>query len=159
MHGLFGPEEADAICSMPVCPRTQQDKLVWVGTKHGNYIVRSAYHMGKEEGVRDEGSCSKGHHIAVIWKGIWRINVPELLRLFYGKRVTIFCPRRSCYSKDTSRMTLYVLCAVWLHKLLPIYYGIARQQRMFGWSVTQGSTSARVMRWILFILWKNLWRD
>jgi hypothetical protein len=45
------------ICSMAVCPRNKKDHLVWVGTKQGVYIVRSAYHMVKENGRREGGSC------------------------------------------------------------------------------------------------------
>jgi delta-aminolevulinic acid dehydratase/porphobilinogen synthase len=74
IHSIFSLEETEAICSMPVCPRTGKDKLVWAGTKHGDYTIRNAYHMGKENGVREEGSCSNVHQIAGIWKGVWRIS-------------------------------------------------------------------------------------
>jgi hypothetical protein len=99
IHGLFGPEEADAICSMPVCPRTRQDKLVWAGTKHCNYTVHSAYHMGKEDGVRDEGSCSQGHHIAVIWKGIWRIKCARVVMTFLWQDCNNILPMKELLFK------------------------------------------------------------
>jgi hypothetical protein len=82
IHSIFGIEEAEAICSMPVCPRSRQDQLAWASTKHGGYTVRSAYHMGKENGLQEEGSCSNAHQIVGIWKGVWRIQCARVVKTF-----------------------------------------------------------------------------
>jgi hypothetical protein len=41
---FFFFEEACLICGMPICPRSQLDKLVWLGTNNGRFSIKSAYH-------------------------------------------------------------------------------------------------------------------
>jgi hypothetical protein len=43
---LFSPEEVLAILSIPINPK-REDTRIWKGTKHGIFIVRSAYHLAK----------------------------------------------------------------------------------------------------------------
>jgi hypothetical protein len=35
VHSVFRKEEADLICSIAICPRQYNDRMVWVGTKNG----------------------------------------------------------------------------------------------------------------------------
>jgi hypothetical protein len=44
---------------MAICPRTQQDRVVWAGNKSGLFMIRSAYHLAKEVATRDVGGCSE----------------------------------------------------------------------------------------------------
>jgi hypothetical protein len=99
IHSIFGADEAATICSMPVCPRSRQDKLVWAGIKHGGFTVRSAYHMGKENGLQDEGSCSNVHQIAGIWKGVWRINCARVVKTFMWQACNNILPTRELLFK------------------------------------------------------------
>jgi hypothetical protein len=41
-------EEVEKICSMAICPCTQQDRTVWVGNKNGDFSIQSAYHLAHE---------------------------------------------------------------------------------------------------------------
>jgi hypothetical protein len=45
---LFSQVEVDAICPLIICTGRQPNVLVWVGTKNGSFIVRSAYHLAKD---------------------------------------------------------------------------------------------------------------
>jgi ribonuclease HI len=94
IFNIFSVDEAKAICSMPVCPRTRQDKLVWMGTKQGNFTVSSAYHMGKENGLKEEGSCSNVHQIAEIWKGVWRIKCARAVKMFLWQACNNILPTK-----------------------------------------------------------------
>jgi hypothetical protein len=38
--------EAAQIIQLPLSPYQQEDTLVWLGTKNGNYSVRSGYYTG-----------------------------------------------------------------------------------------------------------------
>ena len=107
IHILFGAEEADAICSMLVCLRTRQDKLVWEGTKHGNYTVCSAYHMGKEDGLRDEGSCSNAR------QGIWRIKCTRVVKTFLWQACNNILPTKELlFKRHISDDPLCPLCGL-----------------------------------------------
>lgn len=53
---IFDEEEAWKICSMVICPNSQSDKHVWVGTKNGEYLVRNAYHLVRENHLMVVGS-------------------------------------------------------------------------------------------------------
>ena len=38
MREIFCREEADTICNLGICPGRQKDKLIWVGTKNGDFL-------------------------------------------------------------------------------------------------------------------------
>jgi hypothetical protein len=59
-------EEARIICRMAINPLTQSDKLVWMGTKNGEYSVHSGYHLFKEHRARIEGSTSNSDQLSQL---------------------------------------------------------------------------------------------
>ena len=87
------------ICNMAVCPRNRKDHLVWAGTKHGDYTVRSAYHMVKENGIREGGSCSNAQDMAALWKGIWKINCARVVKTFLWQACTNILPTKKLLFK------------------------------------------------------------
>jgi hypothetical protein len=123
IFSIFGVDEAEAICSMPVCPRTTKDKLVWVGTKHGDYTVRSAYHMGKENGLKDEGSCSTVHQIAGIWKGVWRINCARVVKMFLWQACNNILPTKELlFKRHISEDPLCPICGLGTETIVHILW-------------------------------------
>ena len=58
INEIFNNEEAAVICNIPICPQRQMDKLVWMGTKNGEFFVRSAYHLAMSKKDGNLGSCS-----------------------------------------------------------------------------------------------------
>jgi len=42
---IFGPQEAKLICSVPISPLKSVDWLIWRGTTHECFSVKSAYHI------------------------------------------------------------------------------------------------------------------
>jgi hypothetical protein len=63
--------EIEKICSIAICPRTQQDPVVWVGNKNGDFSVCSVYHLAKEINAKEDSGCSEVDCLAPLWKLIW----------------------------------------------------------------------------------------
>jgi hypothetical protein len=59
-----------AICQIPLSPGFSKDRMVWIGIKNGEFIVRSAYHLCKEIQDREGGQCSSGVKGEEVWKAI-----------------------------------------------------------------------------------------
>jgi hypothetical protein len=48
---IFTADEAEKICTLPISPNKQVDKLIWSGTSNENFSVKSAYHMGASKNL------------------------------------------------------------------------------------------------------------
>lgn len=79
---IFMDEEAGAICSLPVCPRANDDKLIWAYTKNGEYTVKSGYHLAKERFEVDKGSSSNRDSTKSLWRDLWHIRLPNATKIF-----------------------------------------------------------------------------
>ena len=94
VKNVFNAEEAQVICSMAFCPRNRRNTLVWAGTKQGVYTVRSAYHMVKENGICEGGSCSNAQEMAVLWKEVWKVNCAKVVKTFFWQACSNILPDR-----------------------------------------------------------------
>jgi hypothetical protein len=57
-------------------------KLVWEAAKNGQFSVKSAYHVAMEMGRRYAGSSSSEGSSSDLWRRIWRISGPRVVKLF-----------------------------------------------------------------------------
>ena len=48
VRGLFLPQDAEAILSIPVSESTAKDRMVWAEDKKGHFSIRSAYRLARE---------------------------------------------------------------------------------------------------------------
>ncbi|XP_059441892.1 uncharacterized protein LOC132174217 [Corylus avellana] len=99
VQNVFTEVEAREICGMVVCPTTRRDRLVWAGGKHGVFTVRSAYHLAKEIGQREEGSCSKENLQKKVWKGIWKIQGASVVKTFMWQACNNILPTKEMLYK------------------------------------------------------------
>jgi ribonuclease HI len=82
VEAIFNVEESRIICSLPICPGSQVDKMVWGAAKNGQFTVRSAYHVAKEIGERYIGGSSEERSNTSLWKRIWKLDGPKVVKLF-----------------------------------------------------------------------------
>jgi hypothetical protein len=108
VHEIFLQDKAELICSIPICPGSQRDRLVWTGTKNGLFTVKSAYHLAQATNDSGAGECSSSVKLAQQWKNVWSIKGPPMVNLFCGKLVVRSCqPELIC----SGNMLYLTLCA------------------------------------------------
>lgn len=132
---IFLRDEAAMICSIPICPGRQCDRLAWVGTKNGEFSVKSAYHLAKDICEVSRGSCSESSLVTHQWKNVWHIAGPMAVKTFLWQASNEILATRVNLDKKVLYMILCVLYVAWLVRLSCIFCGLVHQQMMFGLSV------------------------
>ena len=79
---LFSVVEADLILSIPLSKRLLGDRMVWSGTRNGNFSINSTYHSIRELGNINKVECSDASGMKRLWKSIWNLNLPNKIRSF-----------------------------------------------------------------------------
>jgi hypothetical protein len=95
IRAVFGEEETMVIINIPISPMLPRDRLIWRGTENGVFIIRSAYHLGKEIQNQEGGQCSQRHKGHEVWKAIWSLKVPNLVKLFMWKACNDLLPTKT----------------------------------------------------------------
>lgn len=104
-------EEANTICSMAIYPGRQIDRLIWLGTKNGEFSVRSAYHLAKECEEVDKGSCSNGENMSALWKAVWRVKCPRVVQNFLWKACNNILPTKdNLYKRGITADSNCLIC-------------------------------------------------
>jgi hypothetical protein len=92
---LFCDEDAALICNIPISPTRQQDAMVWLGTSNGVFSVKSAYHMAKSKTEESSGSSSNQDLSTQLWKRVWHVKGPPLVRVFSWKACNKYSPHKN----------------------------------------------------------------
>jgi hypothetical protein len=94
IQAVFSEEEAKVITNIPLSPVLPKDRLLWRGTQHGDFTVRSAYHLGIEIQEQEGGQCSHMTKGLEVWKTIWALEVPNPVKIFLWKACHDLLPTR-----------------------------------------------------------------
>jgi hypothetical protein len=82
IHYIFNLEEVAKVCSLVISPLKQKDKMIWMGSKSGCFLVRSAYHLEMSTLVQDKGQTSSTGDTQCFWKALWNLQSPPILKYF-----------------------------------------------------------------------------
>ena len=83
LEQMFLPRDVEIIKQIPLSLRRPRDKLIWTGTKSGNFTVKSAYSLLLHQSRDDSGSSSNGlNSDRLLWAAIWSAQVPPKVCLF-----------------------------------------------------------------------------
>ena len=79
LNGLFTPQEAELILSIPLCPNAVEDIVVWPFTPSGIYTVRSStrFLTAEHAPIPQDVPVQPGNE---VWKLIWSLNVQRKVR-------------------------------------------------------------------------------
>ena len=91
---IFSAEEAELICGIVVSPRSGEDKMIWKYNKSGDFTVKSANHLAKEKFEVDKRSSSNRDRNKLLWKAIWRTEVPRAAKSFLWKACSGILPTK-----------------------------------------------------------------
>ncbi|XP_042983260.1 uncharacterized protein LOC122312663 [Carya illinoinensis] len=70
---VFTEAEAAVVHKIPISSTGSSDKLIWLGTKDGAFLVKSAYHLQMELDNRLKGQTSSGAPLTLAWTSCWKI--------------------------------------------------------------------------------------
>lgn len=90
----FVEKECSLILGMPVSLAGCEDRVIWHYAKNGDYTVRTGYGVAVEMqengefGRRGTGGCSRREVDESYWRDIWRLAVPNKLKLFIWRCCT-----------------------------------------------------------------------
>ena len=96
----FNREEAEAILCIPLSHRYTSDTLIWLAEKSGKYSVRTRYHVARRlSKEKDWVECSKGAVGGGVWKTLWKLKVPNKIKVFGWRACCNILPTRVNLSK------------------------------------------------------------
>jgi len=90
----FEEGEAKVISGIPLNPLLPKDKLIWRETVNGEFLVRSAYHLGVGMKELKGGQCSNPGKEKDTWKTIWALGVPNVVKIFIWRACNEVLPTR-----------------------------------------------------------------
>jgi ribonuclease HI len=85
LNGLFNPIDVTRILQIPISTQGFEDFISWHFTKHGQYTVRSGYHLqwrhqfGPSTGQLAIPSVSA---LNPVWKTLWQLKIPAKVKIF-----------------------------------------------------------------------------
>lgn len=88
------PKEAiDNVLKINLSPGDRVDKLIWSAKKDGVYSVKSAYILFYSiRHKRNNGECSNVRDQQTIWKKIWKMQVPNIVKIFTWRAIKYGLP-------------------------------------------------------------------
>lgn len=82
---IFTPDEATRICSVSPSPLQAPDAMIWQGTPHGTFTVRSAYFLEQNKRTQAMGESSCAREEDGFWQELWRVEAPAVVKNFVWK--------------------------------------------------------------------------
>ncbi|XP_050260094.1 uncharacterized protein LOC126705233 [Quercus robur] len=91
---IFLPFEAQRIKSIPLCVTVQEDCLSWPRCRSGSYSVKSGYQLLCETEMNSLPSSSDSEVFKRFWKDIWRLKVPNKVKVFLWRACSRALPTK-----------------------------------------------------------------
>ncbi|KAF5442842.1 hypothetical protein F2P56_035458 [Juglans regia] len=83
---MLPPAAANEVLKLIITSSCHQDKTIWEREKNGCFTVRSAYKMFKcMENNDSHGETSHANRKQQFWKSLWKLKVPNKVKIFVWK--------------------------------------------------------------------------
>lgn len=91
---VMNEEEAKVICSLPLSRLGSEDKLIRGMSRSGLFNVKSAYYLAVKRKKQVEGEQSDNNRAKLGWQCIWKMRVPNTVKVFIWKAVNEAIPTK-----------------------------------------------------------------
>ncbi|KAL5774803.1 hypothetical protein ACOSP7_012360 [Xanthoceras sorbifolium] len=109
VRSLFLKDEADVIVNIPLCSFPRRDSVLWHFDKHEIFSVKSAYKVALSLREGGKASCSRGP--LPLWKSLWRLKLPNKIKVFYWKACLEALPTKALlFSRGIVVSSMCSLC-------------------------------------------------
>jgi hypothetical protein len=87
LENFLWPFDAEVVRGIKIPFGRHEDVLAWHYEKSGQFTVRSAYKLAMQLANAESESASSAHPLGTrpIWKSIWKLPVPQKVKLFVWK--------------------------------------------------------------------------
>jgi ribonuclease HI len=90
IDSLFPQHIAKCILGVPLFNMVEEDKLIWVDSKYGQYSVKSGYNLMLNTTGKNNNSVSEG-----VWNTMWKIHAPPKVKHFLWRICRDCLPTRT----------------------------------------------------------------
>ena len=83
LHATFLPFEVETILKISLSYNLPEDKLIWIGNRKGEFLVKSSYHVAHSTiDASEEGESFSGDPYRQLWRNLWHLNLPVKIKIF-----------------------------------------------------------------------------
>nr|POE75356.1 putative ribonuclease h protein [Quercus suber] len=116
----------------------QADCLIWPRNKDGTYSVRTGYQLLYEREMMDKASVSDTANNKLFWKRIWKMRVPNKIKIFLWRACSEALPTRAnLFKRKVVDVQTCQLCnrdnETTLHALWSYQNNLTVWESRFGW--------------------------
>ena len=92
----FHRDDAEAILRIPLSKRYTDDILFWLHNRKGKCTVKSIYHIARQiwKEAQSQGKCSTGTGVSPVWGKIWKLHIPNKIKVFGWRACQNILPTR-----------------------------------------------------------------
>lgn len=92
---VLNEEDAKVIKCIPISKRGSEDKVIRELINNRLFSVKSAYHLEITLKKKKGGEQWSREKSPVGWKHIWDLNIPNIIKAFLRKVVSVILPTKS----------------------------------------------------------------
>ena len=123
LKSLFLPFEVETILNIPLSYSLPEDKIIWVGNKRGEFLVKNAYYVALTMiNSLDGGESSHEDPRIPLWKRIWQLKIPPKIIIFFWKVCANALP--TLLNLRKRGVDTYGMCPVCGLKVESIYHAL-----------------------------------
>jgi hypothetical protein len=139
------------ICQIPIGSVHNCDRQIWGPTAKGEFTVKSAYHLHKEMGVQHEGESSRYGQHRLLWKKLWQMHTPPVVKMFLWRACHNALPTKTnLFRRKITMDSLCPICEVEAETIGHVLWGCPAAKAI--WNTCGGRIHKRCIEHADFVV-------